>query len=77
MEGHLLLEVGLVGVELFGGVDFCFTESIYDLLDHPARLVDPADVGEQQVEVVGQDVAIGDPDGLDMFFLGSGMGDVL
>lgn len=77
MEGHLLLEVGLVGVKLSGSVDFSFIEPIYNLLNHPARFVNPTDVGKQEIEVVGEDVAVGDLNGLDWLFFGLGIADFL
>lgn len=60
MEGNLFFEIRLIRVELFLGVVFSCIQFANDAFHHFSRFVDSSDVGEEEVEIVGEDVAIGD-----------------
>lgn len=61
--GYILLEVELIGIEPFLVVVlFGVGESGDDIFHHFSRFVDSSDVGEDEVDVVGQDVPVLYPD---------------
>lgn len=54
----VLLEVELVCVEALAGEAALGREPGDDAVNHPARLLDPADEAEDETYVVGQDIAV-------------------